>query len=44
MVINLTRDSSKEGVRIVKFGREKASGEMIKRSGLSVKSHDERFA
>ena len=42
--ISLTRDSSKKGVRIVTFGREDTSGVMIRRSGRSDKSHDERFA
>ena len=44
IVINRARDSSKEGVRIVTFGRREASGEMIRRSGLSDNFHDERFA
>jgi len=43
-VINLARDSSKAGVRIVTFGRKEASGEMIRRNGLSDNPHDEMFA
>lgn len=44
MVMSLARDSSKEGVRIVTFGREEASEEIIRRSGRSDNFHDERFA